>query len=1010
MAGNANELLKELETPDAGEKVDGEALKLDPQLELFAKTANADQLTLRIMQAFASNGRMDKALVYALKVLESKTAPKADKLAVLSGANWTVRRSQKTMVSNTKDTVKYEEYWNGLIGMTDCGSRMSRYYRVNTVLSIDEAESNRLAADNLKYRKMLLELSPAGEKAQYELAVECISQGNIDEALPLLEKLYKRSVPSADAGREVRGFHTDVCMWYGNALFIKGDRRGAFDVMEKYLADGVFDTQVRGGWSMGKRDAEFYLYVLRDGGRFDDIKLPHYTGAKAYPEPKEADYSEKFVPLSNVKLELGSGLAKTDSRVRYLTQKLKAYGIKIGDSAPFTIRVNTGSTKAPEKTEGYIVKISDNGADIQGFDRAGTTWAVSTFVQLIDRENGAQIRLCTVRDWPDLKFRGNWGKDWDIRFPEYFITSKLNLSAIGSYLDMSFWSIGVMKPMTRAAQIEYIKLLRELGITVYVTMPTSWYMPKTSERTLTYYAELCNEIAGAGGNVWWLHDDSSAGGQPEWDMKECNGDIYKAVLAEFSYLNALHSSVKKNHPDFNLLFSPIYYFFDDGQHYNGIPKNEYMRDLGKMLDKDIKVMWCGTRVRTTNVKKEELEHWKTLALRKPVFWQNPYGPHEAYHIVLGDCYPGWSDFHYKGFFDDITMYFDAGSISIRGALLMEYANFSWDLARKENCPFEVSEATQRLAYDICYGKGALEVIKPGSEAIWVMDPYPTFFSTAMRHDHRTNVQRALMEYERVMSAIDKSEYAWARMQELYGQALKVIPTQYVDMAGRERLGKPMQAHLKTIGREAMMREAAAAGHYSTNAGDQFKSAAEFYGGGESAPVLYAKNDVSFDPGTVPYHKKVFGAGAKTVYADNNKASSTIMPSIIVPMDQLETKFFRSPDMKGDCELILCGNNEIKFGERQNCRIAVILNGETVFEGTNSFPHLADELVLEGAKSTTRLTGAFGFQKLVLPAKLLKETNTIVIRNLEAYDSKPTVNKPDGNTPYFSLKYAVIRKK
>jgi len=999
MADNVDELMKE--SSGAAAKVDSEALKLDPQLELFAETATADQLNLRIMQAFASNGKMDKAIGYAQKILESKTAPKADKIAVLSGANWTVKRVNKTMVTRSKDTVKDEKYWSGLIGMTDCGSRMARYYRVDTLLTIDEAESKKIAVDNIKYRKILLGIDPSNEVVQCDLAAEYLSQGNIDEALPLLEKLYKRSVPAADASIEARGFYTDVCMWYGNTLFAKGDRQGAFKVMEKYLVDGVFDRQARGGWSMGKRDAEFYLYVLRDGGRFDDIKFPHYTGAKAYPEAKEAEYSEKFVPLSSVKLEFGGDLTKNDPRVRYLSQKLEACGIAVRDSAAFTIRFNTGSVKAPDKPEGYIVKVADQGADLQGFDRAGTTWAASTFVQLIDRENGAKIRICTVRDWPSLKFRGNWGKSWDIRFPEYFITAKLNLSAIGSYLDMSYWSIGVMKPMTRAAQVEYIKLMRELGITVYVTMPTSWYMPKTSDRTLKYYSELCNEIADAGGNVWWLHDDSSAGGQPAWDMKECNGDIYKAVLAEFSYLNALQAAVKKNHPDFKLLFSPIYYFFDEGAEYNGIPKNDYMRDLGKVLDKDIEVMWCGTRVRTTDVKKEELDLWKSLALRKPAFWQNPYGPHEAYHIVLGDCYPGWADFHYKGFFNDITMYFDAGDISIRGAMLMEYANFAWDLARKENGSNEVSEATQRLAYDVCYGKGALEVIKPGAEAIWVMDPYPTFYNIGMQHDQRTNLQRALMEYERIMEAIAKSEEVWAKMQELYGPALKVIPTQYVDMAGRERLGNPMQATFQKIGREGMMREAAEAGHYTAKAGDQFKSAVEFYGGGESTPVLYAKNEVSFDSGKVPYHKKVFGVGAKTEYKDNNKASSRIMPSITVRMDQLETTFFRSSGAQGDGELILCGNNGILNAEGRNCRMTVLLNGEKVFEGTNAFPRVEKEF---------GMSGAFGIQKLTLPSKLIKEKNSLVIRNLEAYDSKPTVNNSEGKTPYFSLKYAVIRKK
>ncbi len=979
--------------------VDHEALELNPELEVFSKTAGPDQLHLRLLQTFASNGRMEKARIYATKILESPTAAKADKLAVLNGANWTAKRVHVTQASRTKDSVTYEKYWGGLIGMTDYGSRMTRYYRVATTQSIDQVEWKRMADDNIQYRKMLLELDSTSDQARFGLAREYIAQERPGEALPLLEALYRKPAPTADGSTEARGFYTDVCLLYGNGLFMKGDLPGALRVMEDYLAAGVFDTQKRGGWSMGKRDADFYLYTLRDRGRFHDIRYPHYTGAKAYPEAKEADYGETFAPLPRVKLTLGGGLSNESAPVRYLTAKLAAYGIAVDDSAPFVVRFNTGSIKAPEKPEAYAVTVTENGADLQGADRAGTTWAASTFVQLIDRVGGPRIRLCEIRDWPDLRFRGNWGKSWDIRFPEYFITGKLNLAALGSYLDDSFWSLGPTPPMKRAAQKEYIRLMRELGIAVFVTLPTSWYMPKTSERTLAYYTDLCNEIAALGGHAWWLHDDTSAGGQPEWDMQQCDGDVYKAVLAEFDYLNTLHAAVKGKHPEFKLLFSPIYYFFNEGQSYHGIPKENYMRDLGRMLDPDIEVMWCGPRVRSTVIRKEEAENWTRVARRKPAFWQNPYGPHQAYHIVLGDCYPGWADFHYKGFFDDVTMYFDAGDIPIRGALFMEYANFAWNLDRLEGCSFEVSKHTQRLAYEVCYGQGALETIKPGADAIWALDAFPTYFATYMTHDHRSNVPRALMEYEHVMDAIDRAERAWATMKERYPDGLEVVPTQYVNVLGRDRLGNVMDNILEKAGRRALMEAAAKAGHFDAGAGDQFKSPAEFYGGAESQPIVYGKRPLVYvNPVSelvnegAPYRKKVFGVGAQDVHKTDNAASSTIMPDLVIRMDELQTVFFRDPHVKGDAKLILRGRNEQLHAGAQGCRIEVRVNDRTIFDGVTTFP------------------GGFGsdIQTIAIPADVLTNRNTVAIRNLDPYDPNVTPDNVNGHVSYFSIEYGVFR--
>ncbi|NLB55412.1 MAG: hypothetical protein GX811_06545, partial [Lentisphaerae bacterium] len=107
----------------------------------------------------------------------------------------------------------------------------------------------------------------------------------------------------------------------------------------------------------------------------DNLKLPHWTDCKPYPQPQEPEYTDTYTQLKSVRFEGNTEFPKDHPVFRLIELKFKRYGIAIADNAPFTIKLNTARhPSTPKNHEGYYLEITDKEAIISGNDFQGSVW------------------------------------------------------------------------------------------------------------------------------------------------------------------------------------------------------------------------------------------------------------------------------------------------------------------------------------------------------------------------------------------------------------------------------------------------------------------------------------------------------------------------------------------------------------------------------------------------------------------------------------------------------------
>jgi len=81
--------------------------------------------------------------------------------------------------------------------------------------------------------------------------------------------------------------------------------------------------------------------------------------------------------------------------------------IVVGEISQSVVAAAAGRGAAPEKAEGYHLRVDDSGAVITGTDYRGTLYGVSSFIQLVHRwgNQSIAVRKATIKDWPFLRYR-----------------------------------------------------------------------------------------------------------------------------------------------------------------------------------------------------------------------------------------------------------------------------------------------------------------------------------------------------------------------------------------------------------------------------------------------------------------------------------------------------------------------------------------------------------------------------------------------------------------------------
>ena len=840
----------------------------------------------------------------------------AKKVAALPGAN----------VQQKNDAL------SALVGVCDYGTRFDGYY-MN--MNLNKADLARMEKEELGYREELARLNPSNAAILVAFGDACVEAGDAARAASAFEAALKlEKLSDIQQG--------DALIGLASAALLKGDKAAALKHC-KDLVDRKLNTAQRYGTNPSSQAILALQYLA--GYKLDGTKLPFYTGAKAFPTPQQAKYSDEFIPLKSVKLELEKGLKPDDPRLQLLKQKFDRFGIKFDDKAAFAIRINTASEpQAPQKPEGYALSVTKGAAIINGNDKQGVLWGIVSLIQVIDQDKKA-IRVCEIIDYPNTARRGFLEGYW-VHSLEFAIFAKMNSITAQTGLQLVYnegyrpWT-----PLQKAIAAETARQFNEFGFDHYFGISgLAMYpkMPLSSERTLELLVERCSFAAAAGGHIYFPYDDGRYPLHPADVEKYGSGTKMDAKR-----IDALYKAVHAKYPAFKLVFCPPYYAVPDGMGDTSYPDNrdEYLKSIGDYLDPAVQIYWTGPRVAGLEKPKEKCDYFVNLIKRKPAIFQNRVRPHNSLSYIT-DKITGWSEWHYDGFVEnDITMFHKNGCSS-ECTLVQTLADYLWNVKAYD------ADRSIREAVAILYGKGMFDILDPGTKAMEYLDKYvygavtPEALTEIPKIEECYNIANACYE-----KALAYNEFSMKNYPASYGRGVGFAKSLLAAAKNPPDFMKKYQANIEetraTAQKEVGINEAK---------GDIFKSPIDFVGG-------------------------------KLLVYDNRcpKRFANLLYGKLAPAPKATARFECAPfPPEGAYELIISGQQEPVTGQPP-CAIKIAINGKTVFEGPSKFVH-----------------NGWSIEKFILPFDTLLRYNTLTIENIE--DS----SNPQG-PPWFMINYAVLRK-
>ena len=501
----------------------------------------------------------------------------------------------------------------------------------------------------------------------------------------------------------------DAAVGIANCRFAQKDKAAAIKVLEDFDALGL-DTASRGG-----SDPAGYAKVLLQhlkGLELDYLKLPYHTGAKVYPAPQHAIYSETFAALPAVKLAPDKEIGADDARIQLLKRKFERFGIKIDGSASFTVKIMLNSTnapRAPDKPEGYALAVAKNEASINGHDIQGVLWGIVSLIQLVDQEKKA-LRLCEISDWPDTARRGYLEGFWKDSL-EFALFNKMNSvsSQHGPFGDNRWTPLNTFLTQESARQFKAFGLDRYYGVAPYAMYPQP---PLSRPSTLELHVREFSKVAEAGGHIYFPFDD---GRYPMNEMDKAECKIGANIDAK--YVTKLFLAIREKYPDFKLVFCPPFYWGPDAPASYPEDRENYLRSLGEHLHPDIEVYWTGPGVKGIIKNKRQVDWFTGLTKHKPTIFQNGTGPHNLHSFIVDET--DWNAWHYPGFFEnDIHGFHKNSHMGGEGPQNSTLADCLWNV--KAYDPAKSIKASTAMLF----GKDMYDILKPGRDAMAYFDKYP----------------------------------------------------------------------------------------------------------------------------------------------------------------------------------------------------------------------------------------------------------------------------------------------
>lgn len=698
----------------------------------------------------------------------------------------------------------------------------------------------------------------------------------------------------------------------------------------------------------------------------DPYMMPYYTG-KILPTPKQVEYSDEYLSLSNTAIILND-IDQDDPRLKYLLDRITRYGGKYEivseANSDYTciIKVNDDSLTPPQAPQGYIIESNGRTISLKGFDYQGLLWAISSLNQMIFYHDGKTlVRKLNVIDWPDLQLRGMLPETtYDItQLAHLMVAFKLNIVDFRATLSRDKehainWRLP-RSDVFRQRLSEVKEKLTSLGILWYAGGRFLGYdqVPQincsSDSDFYTIYRNFALPIANAGGNLSVQFDDIRYPLHPD-DISRFGS----ASRADYYFLTRLYDSLSSHYPDIKIAFCPPYYWGPVGA--NPLPESRdaYLDTIGR-LPLAFDIYWTGPRVRSDSVSPEDVQWEVSRIKRKPYVFQNKIGTPHAYdyHYMTDPLY-SLSSWYYPGYLSDIKAYLlNGGDIDKSGALV-SLADWAWNYQSFE--PEEsIKDAIMKLASVEAY-----PILKAMNAQLSVFDPYKFEVSFA-----------ALRNIKKLKAALDSLEVLYEQLLKIHGGSAEfwtAVNSSHITRV-RHYMEKLNKAYQDPIVQEIINRPDA------------------------SITMYYAVKDGNFDPNSsdILLEPDDFSGCGVINYGYTNEAEGIYLEDRLTayitgqgtPNSQMTTTFrLNQYSPTAEYQLIITGADDFLD---EKCPIRITLNNVVLFDGPNNFSNKT-----------------WNTQKFNVPANVIDSVNVLTITN----------TSPNGNydaPPAFFVNYVVVHK-
>lgn len=740
--------------------------------------------------------------------------------------------------------------------------------------------------------------------------------------------------------------------------------------LNKVRIYGLADT-THFGKAVPAKASQATLPVEREdmsGIDFDWYAFPHYTGS-VFPEAQHAVYANVFIPMKDVAIVLGTGIAREDMRVVLLQKKLAAWGVKadVADKVSnrqtqILLNVEGYGAPAPDKAEGYSIRcVSQKKRHliaVNGKDRRGLLWGMVSALQLTKRDaTGVAMRAAEIDDYPQAPVRAFLGSMWP-RVYEFLIFTKMNSVVMHESAHTGGWDDWRTPGPLRLHWQRLADLAPDLGLDFYASLHPAASEPKFRASSEDDFSQIRHVIetcwAEPGLHLYWGYDDIRFPTPPE-----DTAAFGSAAEADAYAIDHLYKKIHARYPDFKMVYCPPFYSTSGiNREEGGESGRVYSETIGKKIDPAVNFFWTGPLVVSHQFPKESVEEVTGLFQRKPWIFANRPGIHMGNWPFATDAY-AWDKRSYDGFLDDTGAYAMNTWGAIMSTMIAQAGDYMWNPGAYD----AVRSASNVVG--LLLSPELFPVLEKMDRQLVLFDPYGTR-------------NRGLQASATSAMNVAALEMAMRRVDDLYAQAMSVNSngmeslTPYDKLVGMARALVQASKNPKLLADlpAERVKEIALQETGFNSVKDPFFSATGLDGGWI---VGFATNGGTVAVAAPPGRKITFPVSdrpAKLIYGSQTGFSD------------LQASFVADPfPPSDDFELTISGRC---FSNDLDCRLMVKVNDEVLFDGPSGFSKTA-----------------WSLKTIIIPFRLIKRHNTLRITN---GDDSNWVEKP-----CLGISYVVVKE-